>query len=396
MQVFSQSYGNSWINYAQRYYAFKIWTTGVHRIDYSALVSSGIPVNSFSSANIQVFGREKEIPLFIQDGGDNQLNAGDYLLFYGQRNDGWLDTTLYATSADLGNPKYSLYNDTIEYFFTWNNSTTNLRFTIENDVNYSAYSPSNYLFFEKFQSFNSAYNEGEKTSDASSSFYTSGEGWGNSPVNGASGYTWTNWSGTVLDQLYQGLDAPEINYRSVIVGVSNAAYTGTGNHHTKHTIGASNTVIVDSIFSGYKAVHINKKFSPSLLPVSGATNFKIAIANDQGAATDLQSVNYWSFTYPRNPNLGGLNKTTFTVANSVSQSKVRLDLTNFAQSNPLFFVIGDVPRKLNLIPNGVSSTVLIPNSSSGNNQLVIYQELANAELVSSFKSVNATGFFTNY
>jgi hypothetical protein len=396
MQVFSQSYGNSWINYAQRYYAFKIWTTGVHRIDYSALVSSGIPVNSFSSANIQVFGREKEIPLFIQDGGDNQLNAGDYLLFYGQRNDGWLDTTLYATSADLGNPKYSLYNDTIEYFFTWNNSTTNLRFTIENDVNYSAYSPSNYLFFEKFQSFNSAYNEGEKTSDASSSFYTSGEGWGNSPVNGASGYTWTNWSGTVLDQLYQGLDAPEINYRSVIVGVSNAAYTGTGNHHTKHTIGASNTVIVDSIFSGYKAVHINKKFSPSLLPVSGATNFKIAIANDQGAATDLQSVNYWSFTYPRNPNLGGVNKTTFTVANSVSQSKVRLDLTNFAQSNPLFFVIGDVPRKLNLIPNGVSSTVLIPNSSSGNNQMVIYQELATAELVSSFKAVNATGFFTNY
>jgi hypothetical protein len=104
----AQMYGNEWINYNQRYYAFKVWNTGIHRIDYTTLVTSGIPVNSFSAANIQVLGREKEIPLFIQDGGDNQLNAGDYILFYGQRNDGWLDSSLYESSGDVGNPKYSL------------------------------------------------------------------------------------------------------------------------------------------------------------------------------------------------------------------------------------------------------------------------------------------------
>jgi hypothetical protein len=57
-----QTYGNEWINYNQRYYAFKVWNTGIHRIDYTTLVTSGIPVNSFSAANIQVFGRAKEIP----------------------------------------------------------------------------------------------------------------------------------------------------------------------------------------------------------------------------------------------------------------------------------------------------------------------------------------------
>lgn len=392
----AQMYGNEWINYNQRYYAFKVWNTGIHRIDYTTLVTSGIPVNSFSAANIQVLGREKEIPLFIQDGGDNQLNTGDYILFYGQRNDGWLDSSLYESSGDVGNPKYSLYNDTIEYFFTWNSQSNNLRFTVETDQNFQSYSAANYLLFEKFQSFASSYNEGEKTSDASSSFFTSGEGWGNSPVNGASGFTWTTWSSTLLDQLYQGFDTPEIRYKSVVVGVSNASFTGSGNHHTRHTIGTANTVIADSIFTGYKAIHFNTQFSPAFLPASGATNFKISIVGDQGAATDFQSINYWSFTYPRIPNLGGLNKTSFSIGNATGQQKIRLDLTNFAQNNPLFFVLGDVPRKINPISNNGASTLLIPNSSNGSNQTVIYQELGTADTVNSLEAVNTNGFFTNF
>lgn len=396
--AYSQNYGNEWINYSQKYYAFKVYTSGIHKLDYTALSTSGIPLGSFSTNNIQIFGREAEIPLFIEDGGDSNIDPGDYILFYAEKNDGWLDSTLYDSPNDIGNPKYSLYNDTIQYFFTWNNLTTNMRYTVESDTDFASYTPSNYILFEKFQSNNSSYNEGEKLSDVSSSFFTSGEGWGSTPVNGASGYTW-DLSTIQIEHIYQGTDAPLVNYKAVIVGVSNAAYTVSGNHRTRHTIGSSDYEIEDSIFIGYKAIHINKYFPTSILPVSGNSNFKISIITGQGAVTDFQSINYWSFLYPRIPNLSGSNKSSFKVKNNPLESKIRLDLTNLSTINPLVFVLGDTPRKLSLIPNGANFSVLFPNSTNGVDQHVIYQENSTVFSVSSLVAVNAlssNGFFTDF
>ncbi len=197
----AQSYGNEWINYGQKYYSFNVYTTGVHKLDYATLSAAGIDLDGLNSDYFQIFGREREIPLYIEDGADSELDPGDYILFFAEKNDGWLDSTLYDTPDDIGNPKYSLYNDTIQYFFTWNSSTSNLRYTIETDLNFSSYTPSNYILFERFQSNSDSYNEGMKTSDASSSVYTSGEGWGSSPVNGAGGHTW-DASAISIDQVY--------------------------------------------------------------------------------------------------------------------------------------------------------------------------------------------------
>lgn len=392
---FAQVFGNEWIQYSQKYYAFKIHTSGIHKIDYSALQNANITANTFSTQNIQIFGREQEIPLYIEDGGDSSFDPGDYLLFYAEKNDGWLDSTLYASTSDVGNPKYSLYNDTIQYFFTWNTATNNKRFQLETDTDIAAYSPSNYILFERFQSNNSSYNEGEKYSDASSSFFTSGEGWGSSQVNGAAGYTW-DASTIQIDQIYQGPDAPLVHYKSVTVGVSNASFTGIGNHHTKHTIGSSNFVICDSIFTGWKAIHISKTFPASILPASGNSNFKVSIVGDQGAATDYQSINYWSFLYPRKPNLSGATNSTFLVENTAVQSKIRVDLTNISSSNPLFFVLGENPKKLAPISNGGVYSLLIPNTTSGINQRVIQQDANSIQTISNLLSVGPGDRFTDF
>ncbi|MEN9401141.1 MAG: hypothetical protein RL632_2244, partial [Bacteroidota bacterium] len=74
----AQTFGNEWINYSQKYYSFKIYTTGIHKLDFQALQSSNIPTTSFTSQNIQIFGKQKEVPLYIVDGGDNSFDAGDY------------------------------------------------------------------------------------------------------------------------------------------------------------------------------------------------------------------------------------------------------------------------------------------------------------------------------
>lgn len=392
---FAQVYGNEWIQYNQKYYAFKIHTSGIHKIDYSALQNANITANAFSTQNIQIFGREQEIPLFIEDGGDSSFDPGDYLLFYAEKNDGWLDSTLYASANDVGNPKYSLYNDTIQYFFTWNTATNNKRFQLETDTDIAAYAPSNYILFERFQSNNSSYNEGEKSSDASSSFFTSGEGWGSSQVNGAAGYTW-DASTTQFDQIYQGSDAPLVHYKSVIVGASNASFSGAGNHRTKHTIGSSDFPICDSIFTGWKAIHISKTFPTSILPASGNSNFKISIVGNQGASTDYQSINYWSFLYPRIPNLSGAASSNFLVENTTLQSKIRVDLTNISSLNPLFFVLGENPRKLAPIPNGGVYSLLIPNTTSGINQRVIQQDATSILTISNLVSVGPGDRFTDF
>ena len=65
----SQVYGNEWINYSQKYFSVKIVNNGIHRINYDDLLSASIPVNLIAHENIQVFGREKEIPIWVETNG---------------------------------------------------------------------------------------------------------------------------------------------------------------------------------------------------------------------------------------------------------------------------------------------------------------------------------------
>jgi hypothetical protein len=109
----AQTYGNEWIDYSQTYYHFNIFNNGIYQLDYATLDSAGVPLNTFQSENIQIFGKERELPIHIEDGGDNSIDPGDYILFYAERNDGWLDSTIYIDSSTIGNPAYSLYNDTL-------------------------------------------------------------------------------------------------------------------------------------------------------------------------------------------------------------------------------------------------------------------------------------------
>jgi hypothetical protein len=392
----SQVYGNEWIQYNQKYYAFNVVSSGIHRLDYTSLIASGIPTNTFDPSNIQIFGRQKEIPLFIEVGNDGVFNVGDYILFYADKNDGWLDSSIYENPATIGNPKYSLYNDTIQYFFTWNNSTTNLRFELETDVNVSSYTPSDFVMFEQFEVYNDAYNESEKTSDASSSFFTSGEGWGKESVNGSKGHTW-DFSSLEFKHIYQKTGAPNVEYSAVSVGTSNAKYSGKGNHHVKHTIGNSpGFAIADTVFSGFRAVHLLKSFPANSLPATGPSNFKISIIGDLNVETDFQSINYWSFVYPRKPDFAGLNKFTFNVRSNVNQNKIRIDLSNILSDACHIFVLGDTPKKLPLIPLGNNYSILIPTSVSGLTQKVVYQDKASLINVTNLTAVNGNGEFTDF
>ncbi len=406
----SQTYGNEWIQYNQSYYSFKVVPgntiptsfndqtgieSGIYMIDYSTLINSGIPVSSFSSDNIQLFGKEKEIPLYINDGGDNSFDAGDYILFYTERNDGWLDSSIYESPNGIGNPRYSIANDTIEYFFTWNNSTNNLRFIEEDNSNFASFTPAEYILYTKWYAYRNQYQEGKRLSQGSSSFYTIGEGWSSNKVNGVNGYNW-NLGNTSILYPFQGSNAPDVTFRAMTVGSSNATYTNLGNHHCQWTIGATNYSLADSIWIGYTGVNLTKQFPVSILPATGSSNLKAKIIGDQGAVTDYQSISHWSFKYPRIPQFNGENKVEFNVVNSLTESKIRLDISNISYNNPIVFVLGDTPKKVKVSPNGSMYTTLISNSTNGAEQHVVYQDSATIANVTTLTPVNGTGTFTNF
>lgn len=386
----SQQFGNEWIDYSQPYYSFNVYQSGIHKIDFSVLQSAGVPTQSFSSDNIQMFGRQNEIPIFIEDGGDGSIDNGDYILFYAEKNDGWLDTSLYDNPDWMGNPKYSLYNDTIEYFFTWNNLTNNKRYNIETDTDYNSYTPSDYVLFEVFESFNDLYNESVNcsSSDVSSSFYVEGEGWGTNIKDGVNNPN-GNWDFASLsfENVFQNINAPDIQYKSVLIAKSSGA------HHTKHTIG-NNHILFDSVFTCYTPVFVEKYFSPSLVSSSGSSNFKIDIIDDQGAATDYQSLNYWSFIYPRTPSFSNSNYVDFEVINSTT--KVRLDMSSLNMTNPIMFTLGSVPAKIPVTVGANTFQVLIPNEISSNKQSVVIQDFSSIFSVSQLTAVNGTGVFTDF
>src|SRR5690554_1309549 len=101
--VWAQPFGNEWIDYSQKYYKFGVVEDGIYRISHQILLDAGIPINSIAADKFQVFGKEKELPLFIVDNGDNSIDPGDYIEFYAQGNDGWLDSNLYDAPEDIGN-----------------------------------------------------------------------------------------------------------------------------------------------------------------------------------------------------------------------------------------------------------------------------------------------------
>jgi hypothetical protein len=118
-QVLAQKrYGNEWINPSHTYLRIPVAQTGMYKIAALELQNAGFPLDSFQVSALQLFRRGREVAIEVHH-TEGKLNPEDYLIFYGQRNDGAMDSSLYVSSAAMPHPYYSLYSDTASYFLTY-------------------------------------------------------------------------------------------------------------------------------------------------------------------------------------------------------------------------------------------------------------------------------------
>lgn len=139
LPAIGQDYGNEWIAFNQDYYQFKVSEDGIYRISYQDLVNANIPLVSIDPQNFQIYSRGKEVPIYIEGESDGVFNVNDYIEFYGRKNDGWIDSVFYKGNDRQPNPYYSLLNDSISYFITWNSSTNNRRLITESAIDFGNY-----------------------------------------------------------------------------------------------------------------------------------------------------------------------------------------------------------------------------------------------------------------
>ncbi|HEY4655784.1 MAG TPA: hypothetical protein VIH22_14780, partial [Cyclobacteriaceae bacterium] len=112
--------GNEWIKYDQEYFRIATAADAIYRLTYSDLQNAGFPVTATDPRALQVFHRGVEQDIHIKGEGDGVFDPGDYLEFYGRRNDGTLDAGLYSVPANQPHRYYNLYSDTTSFFLTFN------------------------------------------------------------------------------------------------------------------------------------------------------------------------------------------------------------------------------------------------------------------------------------
>ncbi len=107
-----------WYDYNLTYYKIPTAEDGIYRVTPEALRNAGLSTQNLDPRFIRVFHRGQEVAVHIEGESDGALNEGDFLDFYGRRNDAELDKKLYTKIDPIPNPYYNTYTDTTAFFLT--------------------------------------------------------------------------------------------------------------------------------------------------------------------------------------------------------------------------------------------------------------------------------------
>ena len=387
LPVFSQSNGNEWINYDQTYFRIKIAADGIYRISKSTLQDAGFAVN-LDPKGIQLFGKEREQAIYIKGENDGIFNDDDYIEFLAFKNDGWLDSLLYVEDDDLLNPYYSLYNDTLCYYLTYDpNETNNLRAISVVDQNFAAYSTSDFCLVTETTSFNNTYFVGKRNTSngVTDPRYLEGEGYGKVFSNSSQTFNFNTAN------RYIGLDAPASLIKARFASSNNpASQNSAGNHHFRASINGN--VFFDNTFFGYQTFSISESFNT--INFSNSTQVVIGTVNDIGVSPDGIAIGFAQLTFPHNYDFEGNSSFAFK-AKANDNAKLKVKISNFSGTNPIVYSTGNSTYRGKAYADGADFRFLIPQNGEDYFSCYIASE-DEIHTVSQLNKVGENGQFTNY
>ncbi len=354
----SQPYGNEWIKFNQRYFKIKLAEDGVYRINAASLQQAGVPITTIAAARIKMFRRGQEISL-------NKIASGgflDYLEFYGEKNDGRLDSILYEDPSYQIHPYHSLFTDTASYFLTWNQTETGESMSTSNLGDNSGLTAEPYHLNESLKLQTNAYSPGTKFgfgSELSSGEYVEGEGWTGSFFTKNQSQTFTfnlgdfDNTGPVPSLEIGLIGGNSLTHKSQIrVGPSEASLrnldTATFNGWTQ-TIFSGNIAWSDVNGDGTLVVHVTAlgesgqadRISVPYIKIIAPQDFDMAAS---GNKTFYQRTSVESRSYLVVPTTNAANTRIFEITDPYSPRVITKSLST---TDRFEFIVNDpsIPRK---------------------------------------------------
>ena len=327
-------FNNEWIDYSKTYYKFYVGKTGIYRISQTALASVGI--GGTPAEQFQLWRNGREIPIYTSV-PSGPLGGGDFIEFWGERNDGRPDSTLYRDSSFILNNKYSLQTDTAAFFLTINPAGGSLRLqSTVNNVAGNVLPPEPYFMFTEAKHFKNYLNPGyyiDAGEYVHSSSYDKGEGW----------VCWDireNQSHSEPHNLFPYASGPDATFSI------NAFGNGINQRRIRVKLNA------DSIF-GTQMDYLNQTKSSVSVPLTSLLNGlnTIEITNQGNGSYDRLVVAKYELTYPRVFNLD--NATNFQFALAANPAGNYLEITNFnyGSTAPVLYDITNGKRYIGDISN---------------------------------------------
>ncbi len=373
----SQEFNNEWINYNQTYYKFKVGSTGLYRITQPVLSSLGI--GNTLAEHFQLWRNGKQIPLYTTV-ATGVFSSGDFIEFWGEKNDGKPDNILYRNPDYQLSDEHSLQTDTAAFFLTVNTSGGNLRL-----VNTSYVLPTGMTaepFFQHIVSknFREKLNRGFAQPVGEwvySSAYDQGEGFTSGDIaNGAiKSEPFSNL------YVYSGANAPIPEMKV------NAA--GNAYNPRQFEVKINGTVVATETmdFMDYK-----KSVSPVPLSIINASSANVEIKNLCTAANDRMVVAKAELRYPRIFNFGGAESFEFELPANPAGNYLEINGFNNGGLAPVLYDLTNGQRYVVDIVNAPLLRVMLSPSAVTRKLLLVTQSATFSKEISTLQQRN----FVNY
>jgi hypothetical protein len=387
----AQTFGNEWIVYSQKYLKIKVTQDGLYRLDSATLANSlasvGASLATIDPRNFQLFSRGQENYIYVSGETDGAFNTGDFIEFFGQANDGYLDSLQYYGAANQPNPYMSLYNDTSVYFLTWNASLANRRLVVDNDTSFASYTPAPYFTNLEFFSGRYQYFNGE--SDAfgiTDPQFIPTEGFMDQPFG------------------YGGSVARALNTRNAYTSGPDARITMKVASHSNDfsSLGDDNFIRIqfgstqlDTSYDGYKTGYYS--FLNPAAALGTSTTFTVSSLNNNASiSSGLTAIGYIDIRYPHTFDLEGRSWFAGKLPDNQNAPKSLLEISNInAGSSPVRVYDFFNHKRIDAVfANGVYKA-LVPNGNGSEKSFVMAAE-SSVQNITQLVAVNGTGTFTDF